>query len=34
LIIEKVNLKDVILPDYNPRKIDDETFEKLKKSMV
>ena len=33
MIIEKVNLKDVILPDYNPRKIDDETFEKLKKSL-
>jgi len=33
LIIEKVNLKDVILPDYNPRKIDKETFEKLKKSL-
>jgi len=33
LIIEKVNLKDVILPDYNPRKIDDETFEKLKRSL-
>ncbi|HPZ75224.1 MAG TPA: ParB N-terminal domain-containing protein, partial [Candidatus Pacearchaeota archaeon] len=29
----KVNLKDVILPDYNPRKIDKETFEKLKKSL-
>ena len=33
MIIEKVNLKDVILPDYNPRKIDKETFEKLKKSL-
>lgn len=31
--IEKINISEIKLPDYNPRKIDDETFEKLKRSL-
>lgn len=33
MIIEKIDINDIILPDYNPRKIDEEMFEKLKKSL-
>ena len=31
--IEKVNINNLISPDYNPRKIDDEKLESLKKSL-
>lgn len=31
--IEKINISEIKLPDYNPRKIDDETLERLKRSL-
>lgn len=31
--IRKVNINEIISPDYNPRKIDDETLERLKRSL-
>ena len=31
--IQKVKLNDIVLPDYNPRKIDEKTMAKLKRSL-